>query len=45
MSGEQYYTPVALLSPFESDLYDMTPPTNFKPVRSDFQKNTCKRHK
>ena len=28
-----------LLSPFESDLYDMIRSINFKPVRSDFQKN------
>ena len=35
------FTPLQheLLSPFESDLYDMIRSINFKPVRSDFQKN------
>ena len=28
-----------LLSPFETDLHDMTESINFKPVRNDFQKN------
>ena len=34
------FTPLQheLLSPFESDLYDMIRSINFKPVRSDFQK-------
>ena len=34
------FTPLQheLLSPFESDLYDMIRSINFKPVRNDFQK-------
>ena len=34
-----------LLSPFESDLYDMIRSINFKPVRNDFQEKTRKEHK
>ena len=34
-----------LLSPFESDLYDMIRSINFKPVRNDFQKKTHGGHK
>ena len=31
-----------LLSPFESDLYNMIRSINFKPVRNDFQKKLLK---
>ena len=34
-----------LLSPFESDLYDMIRSINFKPVRNNFQKKTHGGHK
>ena len=34
-----------LLSPFESDLYDMIRSINFKSVRNDFQKKTHGGHK
>ena len=34
-----------LLSPFESDLYDMIRSINFKRVRNDFQKKTHGGHK